>query len=167
MSFDNQNKIIKQNNPIDYIEEHFSKFFDNILRDSEYKVILDSKGLWNTYNISISWNNEKKLFEIHTYIDNSSKSKGKNSIYQLISNVNEKVNLGHFNYSSKSNSVFFNYKVSVKGQDFITIEQVEHFVDIVIEECDKFFPVFYLFFNKKKSPKNAIEIAMLETCGEA
>ena len=55
----------------------------------------------------------------------------------------------------------------IKGQNFLTIEQIESFLDVVISECDRFFPVFYVFFNKKKSPKNAIEIAMLETCGEA
>ena len=69
MSFDNQNKIIKQNNPIDYIEEYFSRFFDDILRDSEYQLTINSKGLWNTYNISISWSENKKIFEINTYLD--------------------------------------------------------------------------------------------------
>ena len=167
MSFDNQNKIIKQNNPIDYIEEHFSRFIDNILRDSENKITLNSKGLWNTYNISITWDDDRKVFEVNTYLDNVSKLKSKNSVYSLISNVNEKAKLGHFNYSSKLNTVFFSYKFSVKAQDFITIEQVEDFVDITVEECDRFFPVFYVYFNKKKNPKNAIEIAMLDTYGEA
>ena len=167
MSFDNQNKIIKQNNPIDYIEEYFSRFFDDILRDSENKIILNAKGLWNTYKISITWNEEKKIFEISTYLHNSSKTKTNKSIYLLISNINEKVRLGYFNYNQKLDTVFFYYRFSVKGQDSITIEQVEHFVDIAREECDRFFPVFYVFFNRKKSVENAIDIAILETCGEA
>ena len=53
MSFDNENKIIKQNNPIDYIEEYFSRFIDDILRDSENKITINAKGLWDTYKISI------------------------------------------------------------------------------------------------------------------
>ena len=167
MSFDNQNKIIKQNNPIDYIEEYFSRFIDDILRDSENKITINAKGLWDTYKISITWSETKKIFEINTYLDNSLNKNTKTSIYLLLSNVNEKTSLGHFNFSSRINTVFFNYKVSVKGQDSVTIEQIEHFVDITVEECDKFFPVFYVFFNKKKSPKNAIEIAILETSGEA
>ncbi len=167
MSFDNENKIIKQNNPIDYIEEYFSRFFDDILRDSEYQLTINSKGLWNTYNISISWCENKKIFEINTYLDCVSKFKSNNSIYVLISNINEKVKLGHFNYSSKLSKVFYNYKVSVKGQDFVTIEQVEYLINITTEECDRFFPVFFVYFNKKKSPQSSIDIAILETCGEA
>ena len=91
--------------------------------------------------------------------NNSRKTRINNSIYLLISKVNEKTGLGHFNFNPKLNTIFFNHKASVKGQDSITIEQVEHFVDMAVEECDRFFPVFYVFFNKKKSPKNAIDIA--------
>ena len=167
MSFDNQNKIIRQNNPIDYIEEYFSRFFDNILRDSENKITINAKGLWNTYKISIIWSETKKIFEICSYLDNSRKTRNDNSVYLLISKVNEKTGLGYFNFNPKLNTIFFNHKASVKGQESITIEQVENFVDIAVEECDRFFPVFYVFFNKKKSPKNAIDIAILETCGEA
>ena len=167
MSFDNQNKIIRQNNPIDYIEEYFSRFSHDTLRDSEDKITINTKGLWNTYKISIIWCETKKMFEINTYLDNSGKTRTNNSVYFLISKVNEKTGMGHFNFNTKLNTIFFNYKASVKGQDSITIEQVEHFVDMAVEECDRFFPVFYVFFNKKKSPKNAIDIAILETCGEA
>ena len=158
MSFDNQNKIIRQNNPIDYIEEHFSRFFDNILRDSEDKVTINAKGLWNTYKISIIWSETKKIFEICTYLDNSRKTRTSNSVYLLISKVNEKTGLGHFNFNPKLNTIFFNHKASVKGQDSITIEQVEHFVDIAVQECDRFFPVFYVFFNKKRALKMLLRL---------
>ena len=100
----------------------------------------------------------KKIFEICTYLDNSRKTRTNNSIYLLISKVNEKTGLGHFNFNPKLNTIFFNHKASVKGQDSITIEQVEHFVDIAVQECDRFFPVFYVFFNKKKSQKMPLRL---------
>ena len=152
---------------MDYIEEYFSRFFDNILRDSENKITINAKGLWSTYKISIIWSETKKAFEISTYLDNPRKTRTNKSVYLLISKVNEKTSLGYFNFNSKLNTIFFYYNASVKGQDSITIEQVEHFVDIAVQECDRFFPVFYVFLNKKKTPKDAIEIAILETCGEA
>ena len=149
MSFDNQNKIIRQNNPIDYIEEYFSRFFDNILRDSENKITINAKGLWNTYKISIIWSETKKIFEISSYLDNSRKTRNDNSVYLLISKVNEKTGLGYFNFNPKLNTIFFNHKASVKGQESITIEQVEHFVDIAVEECDRFFCNTELLFCRK------------------
>ena len=79
-------------------------------------------------------------------------------MYLLISKVNEKTGLGHFNFNPKLNTIFFNHKASVKGQDSITIEQVEHFVDIAVQECDRFFPVFYVFFNKKRALKMLLRL---------
>ena len=164
MSFDNQNKIIKQNNPIDYIEEYF-RFFDDILRDSENKIILNAKGLWNTYKISITWK-EEKIFEISTYLHNSSKTKTNKSIYLLISNINEKVRLGYFNYNQKLDTVFFYYRFSVKGQDRLPLSRLNILL-ILPEKSVTDFSCFLRFFNRKKSVENAIDIAILETCGEA
>ena len=70
----------------------------------------------------------QKIFEICTYLDNSRKTRTNNSVYLLFQKVNEKTGLGHFNFNQKINTIFFNHKASVKGQDSITIEQVEHFV---------------------------------------
>ena len=71
-------------------------------------------------------------------------------MYLLISKVNEKTGLGHFNFNPKLNTIFFNHKASVKGQDSITIEQVEHFVDIAVQECDSFFQYFMYSLTKKE-----------------
>ena len=97
----------------------------------------------------------------------SKKKKKKNSIYSLISRVNEKVNIGFFNYCSKLNTIFFTYKISIKGQNVLSFEQVRDFIDIVTNECDRFFPVFFVYFYKKQNPEHAIEIALLDPHGEA
>jgi len=63
VSFDNQNKIIRQNNPIDYIEEYFSRFFDNILRDSEDKVTINAKGCGTPIKFQLSGVRQKKYLK--------------------------------------------------------------------------------------------------------
>ncbi len=167
MSFDSQKKIISYNNPIDFIEEYVINDDKDLLRESRDEITIFSKGIWKNYNISFKWNNERKIIEINSYFDITNKSKPNKSIYTLISSVNRKVNLGFFNYCSKLETIFFSYKISIKGQNFLTFEQIRDFIEIVTNECDRFFPVFCIYFYKKQDPKLAIEIALLDPQGEA
>ena len=59
------------------------------------------------------------------------------------------------------------YNVSVKGLDYLTEEQINDILNVVIHECDKYFPAFYLFFFKKQDPKFALSASLIETNGRA
>ena len=147
MSFDNQKKILSKNNPIDFIEEYVVSYEIEKVRDSRDEIIILSKGI--------------------TYFEMSKKNRINKSIYSLISDVNKKATVGFFNYCTELNTIFFSYKISFKGQDFISVEQIKNFINIVISECDRFFPVFFVFFYKKQDPIHALDIALLDTIGEA
>ncbi len=159
--------MIDKNNPIDFIEQYAVCDEKNILRDSRDEITILTKGLWNSYNISFKWNNQKKIIEVNSYFEAYKNCKIKNSIYSLVSSVNQKVAVGFFNFCPELNTIFYSYKISIKGQNFLTLEQVQDFMDIVIRECDRFFPVFFIYLYKKKDPKSAIEIALIDTHGEA
>ena len=167
MSFDNQKKILSKNNPIDFIEEYVLNYEIEKVRDSRDEIIIFSKGVWRNYDISFKWDNKRKIIEIITYFEMSKKNRINKSIYSLISGINKKATVGFFNYCTELNAVFFSYKISIKGQDFISVEQIKNFINIVISECDRFFPVFFVFFYKKQDPIHALDIALLDTIGEA
>ena len=167
MSFDSQKKIIIKSNPIDFIEEYVLNDDIQKFRDSTDEITIFSKGMWRNYDISFKWDSEKKIIEVNSYFDMSKKNRISKSIYSLISNVNNKASVGFFNYCSKLNTIFFSYKISIKGQRILSIEQIQNFIDIVTKECDRFFPVFFVYFYKKQDPIHAIDIALLDTHGEA
>ena len=167
MSFDNQKKILSKNNPIDFIEEYVLNYEIEKVRDSRDEIIIFSKGVWRNYDISFRWDSKRKIIEIITYFEMSKKNRINKSIYSLISGINKKATVGFFNYCTELNTIFFSYKISFKGQDFISVEQIKNFINIVISECDRFFPVFFVFFYKKQDPIHALDIALLDTIGEA
>ena len=167
MSFDNQKIILSKNNPIDFIEEYVLDYKIERIRDSRDEIIIFSKGVWKNYDISFRWDSKRKIIEIITYFEMSKKNSINKSIYSLISDVNKKANVGFFNYCKEFNTIFFSYKISFKGQDFISVEQIKNFINIVTSECDRFFPVFFVFFYKKQNPTHALDIALLDTIGEA
>ncbi len=167
MSFDSQKKIISKNNPIDFIEEYLLGDEIEKFRSCRDEITIFSKGVWKNYDISFKWDSEKKIIEVNSYFDMSKKNRISKSIYSLISNVNNKASVGFFNYCSKLNTIFFSYKISIKGQTILSVEQIQNFIDIVTNECDRFFPVFFVYFYKKQDPIHAIDIALLDTHGEA
>ena len=167
MSFDNQKKNFSNNNPIDFIEEYVLNGEIEKVRDSSDEIVIFSKGVWKNYDINFKWDSNQKILEVSTYFEMSKKNKITKSIYALISDVNKRVNVGFFNYCTELGTIFFSYKISIKGQDFISVEQIKNFINIVISECDRFFPVFFVFFYKKQDPIHALDIALLDTIGEA
>ena len=167
MSFDNQKKNFSNNNPIDFIEEYVLNDEIEKVRDSSDEIVIFSKGVWKNYDINFKWDSKQKIIEVTTYFEMSKKNRINKSIYSLISDINKKATVGFFNYCTELNTVFFSYKISIKGQDFISAEQIKNFINIVISECDRFFPVFFVFFYKKQDPIHALDIALLDTIGEA
>ena len=79
----------------------------------------------------------------------------------------KKVNIGYFNYCSKLKYNFFKYQVSVKGQNVLSFEQIESFLDIVTSECDRFFPVFICIYAKNKTLSMLLKHLLIDTHGEA
>ena len=167
MSFDNQKKFLSKNNPIDFIEEYVLNYKIEKVRDSSDEIIIFLKGIWKNYDVNFRWDSKRKIIEINTYFEMSKKNRINKSIYSLISDVNKKATVGFFNYCAELNTIFFTYKISIEGQEFISDEQIKNFINMVINECDRFFPVFFVFFYKKQDPIHALDIALLDTVGEA
>ena len=167
MSFDNQKKFLSKNNPIDFIEEYVLNYKIEKVRNFNDEIIIFSKGVWKNYDINFRWDSKRKIIEINTYFEMSKKNRINKSIYSLISDVNKKANVGFFNYCTELNAILFSYKISIKGQDSISVEQIKNIISIVINECDRFLPVFFVFFYKKQDPIHALDIALLDTVGEA
>ncbi len=167
MYFDSQNKINSFCNPIDYIEEYVYKLDADLFRDSANNLTLIYRGQWRSYSVVFKWDEQNKIISVSSYFDITKKEKINKNIYSLVSIVNEKINLGYFHYCSKLETVFFKYQVSFKGVDYLTEEQIEDILNVVINECDKYFPAFYLFFFKKQDPKYALSASLIETYGKA
>ncbi len=167
MDFFSQNKIISYDNPIDCIEENAYKFSEETYRDSVDHLIIRFKGSWKSYDIIISWDGINKVLNISSFFEFEIKKKSIKSLYDLISAVNEKVNLGYFHYCSQHKRIFFKYQVSTKGFNFLTFEQIEEFLSVVIKECDRFFPVFFLCISRNKSPDLCINNSLIDKYGQA
>ena len=167
MDFFSQNKIVSYANPIDCIEDHIYKFDVEPLRYSADHLGLKFNGSWSKYEIAIVWNETNKIINFSACYDFKKKTKITKEIYSLISSINEKINLGYFHYCSQHRTIFFKYQVSTKGFNYMTLEQIENFLSVVVKEFDRFFPIFLASSSRKNDEKLILRNSLLDTSGIA
>ena len=61
----------------------------------------------------------------------------------------------------------FRHALLLRGTPGASSESLEDLVDIAITECERFFPAFQFVLWGGKSPRDALDAAMLECVGEA
>ena len=86
---------------------------------------------------------------------------------QRIISINEKINLGYFHYCSQHKTIFFKYQVCTKGQNYMTLEQIENFLSVVVKEFDRFFPIFLVSSSRKNDEKLILRNSLLDISGLA
>ena len=124
-------------------------------------------GSWSKYEIAIVWNETNKIINLSACYDFKKKTKITKEIYSLISSINEKIDLGYFHYCSQHKTIFFKYQVSTKGLNYMTLEQIENFLSVVVKEFDRFFPIFLVSSSRKNDEKLILRNSLLDTSGIA
>ena len=89
------------------------------------------------------------------------------AIYETIGLINEQLWLGHFELWSSSGIVLFRHGALLGQGETMTLDQAQILVETVLDECERFYPVFQFVLWGGKSPSEAITASLIETRGEA
>tara|TARA_X000000950_G_scaffold272651_1_gene355447 strand:- start:3730 stop:4233 length:504 start_codon:yes stop_codon:yes gene_type:complete len=154
-------------NPIDEIEEIIAAYNLNFFRNDKNEISILFEGLWSIYELKFNWSKNNGLIKINNDLNIKIPKKSLVGIYKLLSLINEQTLLGFFGYSSRRSCLFFRHNVSIKGVKFLATEQIEDFIDSIVQECDKFYPAFQTLIYKNEKPQQSINNAIFETIGEA
>ena len=87
--------------------------------------------------------------------------------YELLAMVNEQVWLGHFDVWSNGNVLLYRHGALLGDDGLLSIQQAQALIETAIDECDRFYPAFQFVFWGDKSPRQALESAMVDAVGEA
>ena len=89
--------------------------------------------------------------------------------YETIGLVNEQLWIGHFELWSSSGILLYRHAALIDGEEqgTMSLSAAELLVESAIDECERFYPVFQFVLWGGKTPKEALEAAMVETQGEA
>lgn len=154
-------------NPIDAAESAIMDrdwVFDR-LDDGE--LIAEAAGQWGNYQVGFIWDEEHEGLTLSCALGAKCPKPLLARVQALLSLVNEKLWLGHFEIWSEEMTVAFRHSLLLPEGEEPSVEALSGLIDIAIEECDRFYPAFQSVIWGGKPPEEALALALFDTVAEA
>ena len=123
-------------------------------------------GDWKDYELWFAWRPEADCLQLCLSLDVRIAKSKRAAAYELVSLINQRVWLGHFEVWPEDGEIVFRHAMALSTGDRPTLAQAASMIDAAVESADRFFPAFD-FMKKGKSATDAIAACMFETVGTA
>ncbi len=125
------------------------------------------QGSWSAYQVRLVWRPEDQVLQLVCMVDMRVPEAKRQGMYETLGLINERLWLGHFEMWATDGDLLYRHATAIDPDIGITPGQAELLIQAAIAECERFYPVFQFVLWAGKRPIEAIELAMLETAGEA
>ena len=153
--------------PIDFVEDIIATQEWPYQRTSSDELIVEISGRWCDYRVHFMWQSEINIMHISCFIDMQIQPENLKVIYELMALINEKLALGHFEITENEIVPSYRYAFLIDTIKSLSTSHMEDILEISISECERFYPAFQFVILGGKTAKEAIEVALLDTIGEA
>ncbi|MCL2469157.1 MAG: YbjN domain-containing protein [Alphaproteobacteria bacterium] len=154
-------------NPLDIVEEIVTAnewLFD---RANEDELVVELAGRWCHYRMYFVWQREVGALQFSCQFDMRVPDGKRGDVNDLLSLLNNRLWLGHFDLDHQQNAPLFRYTVLARSDRLPGVETFEDLVEIALTECERFYPAFQFVVWGGKHPSEAIVAAMIDTVGQA
>ena len=136
-------------------------------RSGSDELNVEINGRWCNYRLFFIWQAEIGALHFSCVFETRIHQESFESVYALLAAINEKLWLGHFDLSSEDGMPMFRHTLLLRGAGPASVEQLEDLVDISVSESDRYYPAFQFVIWGGKTPKEALDAALIEVVGEA
>lgn len=163
-----QEQYSPHSSPIGLLEELFFQFDWSYERLAEGEIAAEVQGRWCAYQMYALWRSDLECFMFSTLIDLKIAPDKRTDVEVLLSKLNPRILLGHFEVSPEDEVPAYRYSLTLSGNPGgATLEQIEEIIGAAVTECDRLYPALQFVLWGGKSPDEALMAAMLDTHGEA
>lgn len=134
---------------------------------SEEEIAAEFKGSWTSYQIRAIWREEDNALQLLVMPDVTVPGDKRDDIYKALGLINEQLWLGHFDLWSSNGLLLFRHGTLLPPNGLLGVDQAQTIIDVALDECERFYPVFQFIIWGGKSPEDALAAALVETHGEA
>ena len=125
------------------------------------------QGSWAKYQLRGIWRPEDNVLQILCLPDVRVSPDLQASAHELLALVNEQMWLGHFDIWSNGGVLLYRNGTMLPDCGTLSLAQAQALVEIAVDECDRFYPAFQFVLWGGKSPRDALDAAMVDAAGEA
>lgn len=152
--------------PLDVVEHVLTAENLDFDRTDDGDLAFALTGDWKDYELWFAWRPEADCLQLCLSLDLRTKKKTRSAAYELVSLINQRVWLGHFEVWAEDGDIVFRHAMALAGGERPSLAQAASMIDTAVEAADRFYPAFD-FMLKGKSPSNSIAACMFETVGQA
>ena len=153
--------------PLDVIEHVLSAENLAFDRTEDGDLAFTLAGDWKDYELWFAWRPEADCLQLCLSMDIRAKKPRRTAAYELLSLINQRVWLGHFEVWTDEGEVVFRHAMALPTGERPTLAQAASMIDAAVEAADRFYPAFDFLINGGKAPQDAIAACMFETVGQA
>jgi hypothetical protein len=153
--------------PLDVVEHVLSAENLDFDRTEDGDLAFALAGDWKDYELWFAWRPEADCLQLCLSLDMKAAKEQRGEAYELLSLINQRVWLGHFEVWADEGEVVFRHSMSMPSGDRPSLSQAASMIDAAVEAADRFYPAFEFLIRGGKSPDDAMAACMFETMGEA
>jgi hypothetical protein len=153
--------------PVDLVEHVASSHDWAFDRLGEDEISIVVKGHGCDYSVSFTWMDDIESLHLACAFDAKIPERRRADLVQLIALVNEQLWIGHFDIWNVDGVIMYRHSLFLAGGAEVNPRQCEALIEIAVETCERYFQAFQFVIWAGKSPKEALEVVLFETQGEA
>jgi hypothetical protein len=154
-------------NPVDDIELLAAQNDWTFERSDEDEIAISIAGDDADYHVAVSWLSEIEALHVACAFDIKVTAARRNEVTKLLALVNEQLWIGHFDIWQAEGVVMYRNTLLLAGQAEATAEQMEALIETAVDTCQRHRLAFDFVVRGGRAAREALELALMETVGEA
>ncbi len=153
--------------PLDVVERVLVAENLSFDRSEDGDLAFALAGDWRDYELWFAWRPEADCLQLCVSLDLHAPKAKLTETYEMLSQINPRVWLGHFELWSEDGEVVFRSAMALPHGERPTMAQAASMIDAAVETTDRFYPAFDFLLKGDKSPEDAMAACMFDTVGQA
>lgn len=123
---------------------------------------LSMPGIWCDHDISLVWNPQDERLDLYLLFDARTPGGRSSDICRLLSLLNERLALGHFDYWAKDSALVYRHSISLNGGAKLHLEQAMAMLAGALDAAERGYPASQYVLWAGKTPEDALDTVLLE-----
>lgn len=137
-------------------------------RDGDEELMVAAPGSWGSYQVRILWRPDDALIQLVAMLDVKVPEARRAAVYETLGLINERLWIGHFEMWATEGDLLFRHAVLLDPDaPALVPHQALELLEVMVDECERYYPVFQFVLWAGKLPQEALELSLLDTVGEA
>ena len=125
------------------------------------------QGSWTTYQVRGIWRSDDGVLQLLCLPEIRVPQGKLTAAFELVALINEQLWLGHFDIWSRGGVLLYRHGLMLGSEGMLSLEMAQTAIDAAVSECDRFYPAFQFVLWGDRSPKQALDAALVDAAGEA